>query len=48
MLPVHRPNASAQYRRRLGEGIGERLEFILDAIETLVLPVNPEGGVNCS
>lgn len=28
-------------RRQLGRQIGERLEFILDAVETLVLPVDP-------
>jgi hypothetical protein len=31
------------YRRRRGEEIGRRLGFILDSIETLVLPVNPKG-----
>jgi hypothetical protein len=33
----------SEYRRRLGEEIDERLGFILDAIETLVLPVDPKG-----
>jgi hypothetical protein len=31
------------YRGRRGEEIGRRLEFILDAIETLVLPADPKG-----
>lgn len=32
----------SDYRRRLGKDIGERLELMLDSIETLVLPIDPK------
>jgi hypothetical protein len=37
-----RTPTESDYRRRLGEEIGERLGFILDLIETLVLPADPK------
>jgi hypothetical protein len=37
-----RTPTESEIRRQLGREIGERLEFILDAIETLVLPANPK------
>lgn len=35
-----RTPSESDYRQRRGEEIDERLEFVLDSIETLVLPVN--------
>jgi hypothetical protein len=37
-----RTPTESENRRRLGQEIGERLELILEAIETLVLPVDPK------
>jgi hypothetical protein len=37
-----RARRESDYRRRLGQDIGERLEFILDSIESLVLPIDPK------
>src|ERR1700690_3029919 len=37
-----RTASESDYRQRRGEEIDERLAFVLDSIETLVLPVNPK------
>lgn len=37
-----RTPTESDYRRRLGEEIGVRLGFILESIETLVLPADPK------
>jgi len=36
-----RSPTESENRRRLGQEIGERLEFVLNVVETLVLPVDP-------
>lgn len=37
-----------EHRSRRGQEVGQRLEFILDAVETLVVPLDPKGALSCS